>query len=198
VSDIRNRIVSEAMACEDYRAAIPETRQQFRDLLGPPPKGASWDLSVPFSCRKVDGKYITRGVSTCGLVAAGILRRAGFRLPWSGYPYWQAPAPYRGLDIVSCLSQLGAMTKARGPAGERPEPGDVVCIGSGLATHVLTVVGWEGDVMVSVDGGQVDAAAHSYLQRVKVCRRKWGVPRIVWVLDAVELYAALEAQAVYP
>jgi hypothetical protein len=198
VSDIRDRILFQADLVKGLRAAIPELRVDFRDLLGPPPKGASWDLSVPFSCKRVGDRYFTAGVSTCGLVAAGILRRAGFRLPWSGYPYWQAPAPYHGLDIVSCLTQLGAVTEARRPAGERPEPGDVVCIGSGLATHVLTVTGWEGDVMVSVDGGQVDDAAHGWLQRVKVCRRKWGVPRIVWVLNSVELYAALEAQAVYP
>ena len=93
MSDIRDRIVSVAHSVEGLRAAIPELRVEFRDLLGPPPKGASWDLSVPFSCRKVDGHYVTKGVSTCGLVAAGILRRSMFRLPWNGCSYWNAPAP---------------------------------------------------------------------------------------------------------
>ena len=199
MSEIRDRIVSEAMACVGYSAADPDTRDAFRDLLGPPPKGASWDLSRPFRVtRTATGGYMTQGVSTCGLVAAGILRRALFRLPWNGSPYWQAPAPYRGLDIVSCLTLLGQRTGARRPAGERPEEGDVVCIGSGLATHVLTVVGWEDDVMVSVDGGQVEPAARGYLQCVRICRRRWGVPRVVWVMDTVQVYAALEAAAVYP
>jgi hypothetical protein len=194
VSIIRDSIVSEAMACADYSAADPATIEAFRALLGPGP----WDLSVPFSCRKVDGRYVTRGVSTCGLVAAGILRRAGVRLPWIGAPYWHYPAPYTGLDIVSALTLLGQRTGSRRGPGERPVEGDVVCIGSGLATHVLTVVGWEGDVMVSVDGGQVEPAARGYLQCVRVCRRRWGVPRVVWTIDAVALFAALEAAEVYP
>lgn len=195
MSDIRDSVVSEALAVQDYRAAV--NTDDFRDLIGPPPKGAKWDLSVPYSCRKVDGKYQTRGVSTCGLVAAGILTRAGFALPWIGYDYWDYPPPYKRLDIVSALSQIGIQSHARKPPGVRPEPGDVCCIGSSLATHVLTVVGWEGDVMVSVDGGQVDDAAHRFLQRVKVCRRPW--PRsLVWCLDAVELYAWCEGRRVYP
>jgi murein L,D-transpeptidase YcbB/YkuD len=46
--------------------------------------------------------------------------------------------------------------------------------------------------MVSVDGGQVDDAAHGFLQRVKVCRRKWQNVRVQWVIDVEKLHAALE------
>jgi len=137
-------------------------------------------------------------VSTCGLVAAGILRHAGVRLPWEGEPYWNFRAPYRGLDIVSCLSLLGQRTGSRRKAGEQVEPGDIRCIGSGLATHVLTIVEVQPGRVVSVDGGQVDDRQHGFLQRVNVCRRPEPGPRVVWTIDAVELFAALEAQAAYP
>ncbi|MFA4900865.1 MAG: peptidoglycan-binding domain-containing protein [Brevundimonas sp.] len=185
---IRDTIIATALDVQDYRAAIDEA--QFRDLLGSPPLGSRWSLDVPFSCKLVNGKYQTKGTSTCGLVSAGILRRAGMPLPWNGSPYWQSPAPYTGLDIVSEFSRLGQVAKCARPAGAMPVPGDVVCIGQGLATHVLTVVDWDGSTMISVDGGQIDNAANRYLQRVKVCRRSW--PRkLVWCLDVDRMLAAL-------
>jgi hypothetical protein len=188
--NIRGTIITEALAVQDCRAAIDEPA--FRDLLGPPPRGSKWDLAVPFSCKLVNGRYVTRGVSSCGLVSAGILRRAGMPLPWNGSPYWQSPAPYTGLDIVSEFSRLGQVAKCARPVGAMPVPGDVVCIGSGLATHVLTCVDWDGSTMVSVDGGQIDDAAHKFLQRAKVCRRSW--PRkLVWCLDVDRMIAALSS-----
>lgn len=171
-------VVSQAMLVKDLRAAIDT--QLFRDLLGPAPQGAKWDLGVPFSCKIVNGKYVTRGVSTCGLVAAGILRNAGVALPWNGYSYWASPRPYRGLDIVSELTLLGQLSFAR--VG-KPLPGCVACIGSGLGTHVLTIVDVQGDTVTSVDGGQIDDYAHGYLQRVKLCTRQWSAKRVAWIID---------------
>jgi hypothetical protein len=191
---VREQMVREALAVAELRAAIPETVQAFRELLGPPEKG--WDLARPYRFVQLGGgKYRTEGVSTCGLVASGLLNRV-LRLPWAGHPYWQYPKPYRrpdggGLDIVSCFSQLGLEAKARLRKGQPPQPGDVVCIGSGLATHVLTVVDFDGRIVTSVDGGQVDDAKHGYLQRVRVCRRTWSAMRVVWVLDLEALEQAL-------
>ena len=37
-----------------------------------------------------------------------------------------------------------------------PIPGDYIIIGSGLTTHNITGIGWDGDKLVSVDGGRVD------------------------------------------
>ena len=182
---LRMVATANALSIRDARAAID--MEAFRALLPPAGRGAVWDLSRPFSCRKVDGKYQTRGVSTCGLVASGLLSRV-VKLPWEHSPYWQYPAPYVGLDIVSCLSLLGSKTSSRRKG--RPLPGDVVCIGSGLVTHVLTCTGWDGDYLLSVDGGQVDDAAHGYLQRVKLCRRHWPSLRVVWVLDLERLAQA--------
>ena len=171
-----------ASILEGLRAAVPELRSDFRDLLGPAPKGASWDLAHAFSAKKVGARYVTQGVSTCGLVAAGILRRAGFKLPWLGAAYWDFPAPYKGLDIVSCLTLLGQRTGARRPTGAPVQPGDIRCIGTGLATHVLTVVEVQPGRIISVDGGQVDDWQHGYLQRVKVCSRPEPGPRVVWTI----------------
>lgn len=185
---IRDRITQAARSVEAYRAAIDP--DAFRALLGPPPKGSKWDLSVPFSCRLVDGHYVTRGVSSCGLVAVGILRMAGMPLPFTG-PYWRWPPPYTGLDVVSALSRLGQIAACVRAPGAMPVPGDMVCIGSSLSTHVFTVVDWDGSTMISVDGGQIDDTAHGYMQRVKVCRRGW--PRqIVWCIDVDRLLASLQ------
>lgn len=185
---LRMVAVANALSIKDARAAID--REGFRSLLGLPPKGYGWDLARAYSCkRKPDGSYATVGVSSCGLIAAWLLDLV-VRLPWSGCFYWKFPPPYAGLDIVSALSQLGLTTHSRRPKGERPLPGDPFCIGSGLQTHVGTCVSWDGDYMLSVDGGQVDDAAHGYLQRVKVCRRHWPSMRVVWVIDLERLAQA--------
>lgn len=187
---ITDSIVQEALAVQDLRAAID--RDAFRELLGPPPRGAAWDIDRPFSCKKVGTRYVTQGVSTCGLVSSEIMARAGVPLPWNGCPYWESPGPYRGLDIVSELSLLGQLTGTRCSA---PQPGFVACIGSGLGTHVLTIVGVDGDTVTSVDGGQIDDWAHKYLQRVKLCTRQWSSKRVNWIIDTERLQQALEGTA---
>ena len=163
---------------------------RFRELL---PRGAKWDLAHPFSAKQVDGKWQTTGVSTCGLIAVGILCRAEVPLSWMSDQYWRWQDPqspnggaYRGLDVVSCLSLLGSRLGARRAAGVYPQPGDVCCIGANLATHVLTVVSGDGHYVWSVDGGQVDQAS-GYLQCVKLLRRDWRSLRVQWVLDSSEL-----------
>lgn len=191
-ADLRSQVVKEALAVSELRYAIPATSAAFRELLGPAGRGSKWDLDRPFTVKKVNGKYITQGTSTCGLVASGILRKV-VSLPWDGYPYWDFPAPYAKLDIVSCFSKLGDTWRVRRPAGERPKPGDVCCIGSGLATHVLTAVHDDGRIVTSIDGGQVDDSSHRYLQRIKVCRRQWDAVRVVWVIDTEALADRLGA-----
>ena len=163
---------------------------RFRELL---PRGAKWDLARPFAVKRDGTKFATVGVSTCGLIAVGILCRAGVPLSWMSDQYWRWQDPqlpdrgaYRGLDVVSCLSLLGARLGARRAAGVYPEPGDIVCIGNGLATHVLTVVSGDGHYVWSVDGGQVDQA-NGYLQCVKLLRRDWRGLRVQWALDSSEL-----------
>lgn len=181
--DLRSQVVKEALAVSELRYAIPATSQAFRELLGPAGKGSKWDLDRPFRCWKDSaGKYRTEGTSTCGLVASGILGRV-LQMPWAGASYWDFPGEYNDLDIVSCFSKLGDKLKVRRPKGARPLPGDICCIGSGLATHVLCAVHDDGRIVTSIDGGQVDDSSHRYLQRIKVCRRQWDAVRVVWVID---------------
>ena len=137
-------------------------------------------------------------MSTCGLVSAGILRRSGFKLPWNGCNYWEYPVPFAKLDIVSALSRLGQITESIRPSGQSPFPGDVRCIGNGLSTHVFTIVDVLPDKIVSVDGGAIDDAAHGYLQRVRKTNRPNPQSRVVWTIDSVALFAALEAAEAYP
>jgi len=198
---IPQRVVADALRIahvrweSDWRhgsigASAGRDSAEFRELL---PRGAKWDLEHPFSVKQVDGKWQTTGVSTCGLVAVGILCRAGVPLSWMSDPYWRWGDPqkpnggaYRGLDVVSCLSLLGSSLGARRTAGVYPQPGDIVCIGNGLATHVLTVVSVDGYYVWSVDGGQVDQS-DGYLQCVKLLRRDWRGLRVQWVLDPTRL-----------
>ena len=185
--NLRDRMIRSALAVSEYRASDPKKLPLFRSLLGP----GSWDLAHPFTCtRDSSGNYHTTGVSTCGLVAAGLLGQV-VRLPWAGEQYWRFSTPYHALDIVSCLTLLGQQTACLRPPGWRPTPGDVVCIGSGLSTHVFTVVEDYGSGIASVDGGAVDDAAHGFLQRIKLARRQWPGPRVVWVMDLEMLEARL-------
>lgn len=168
-------------------ASAATDRLAFAELL---PSPALWReaLRVPYSCKA----GVTRGVSTCGLIAVGILCRAGFALGWDAQPYgaWTSPVTGKAhrFDVVSQLSQLVHDAKARRVG--YPRAGDVCCIGTGLATHVLTVVTVDGHTVWSVDGGQVDAA-RGYLQCVKLLRRDWRGLRVQWVLDTGRLARAI-------
>ena len=190
MSDIRDRVCAEALACQSYRAGDPATLPAFQDLIGP-----GWDLSVPYHHDPVTGD--THGCSTCALVAAGILRRAGVLLPWVVAPTGSWMAQHGRLDSMSRLSQLGYDTHAIRPEDEAPIPGDLVCQGTGLQTHVYLVTSYLGASVISVDGGQVDPD-HGYLQRVALCHHAWPPEHLVWIIDVVQLAAALEAAAVYP
>jgi hypothetical protein len=190
--DIRKAAVANALACVDLRAADPNTHDALLALLGPPPRGGAWDLAHAYHYDAATGQ--TRGVSTCGLVAVGLLRRVIDLSMWDG-PYREWPTPYRGLDVVSALSQLGITLGARRPAGEPSAPGDVICIrpGGPMTTHVLTVVARETGTLISVDGGQVDGSIEDWrgLQRTRLCRRVESALRVVWSLDIDRLAAAL-------
>jgi hypothetical protein len=170
----------------------------FRQLL---PKGAYWDLAKPFRCWKENGTYKTQGVSTCGLIALGIIGRVlesmGISMPWMTEKYWDWTDPlgandkaYNDLDVVSCLTMLGLATQSRRPKGVYPQSGDMVCIGSGTATHVFTVVSTDGHYVWSVDGGAVDTE-HGNLQCVRLTKRDWRGLRVNWIINTTELVRKL-------
>jgi hypothetical protein len=102
----------------------------------------------------------------------GLLRRLG---PGSD----AVMAPYKpgdGLDVaIQFAKECGAWQMPVVGADLRPEPGDIVQLVGPM--HALVCVDWDGDMLVSVDGGQVGKTG---LQAIKERRRPWelrgGVP----------------------
>ena len=160
--DIRKAIVANALSVVDVQAA-DSTRPILEELLGPV-KGR-WDLDRPFWVWQEGGKWRTQGVSTCGLVGEGLWRRVQVDAPWLTVDYVFGQAIARAIAFAQWCDAW-----VRPGDGRVPRPGDYVVIGSGLRTHALTCVGWEGDTLVSVDGGQVGARG---LQAIHLCRRPW-------------------------
>jgi len=95
-------------------------------------------------------------MSDCGLVVAGIWRKAGVVHPSLDPPYIDQTAISR---LTTLAHKYGAWVNFS--QGSFPEPGDMVLIGdngAGGTEHVFTVVeiSSDGAHLVSVDGGQRD------------------------------------------
>lgn len=147
---VEKRIVSIASGLVGVQAGDASTHARFVEILGIPPSGQSWEpmLATPFSLTEnPDGSFRTTGVSTCALVARGILREAGVLDPTFERPYIPASAI---VDLVGFARENGALYTG----GSRlPEPGDVLVVNNG--GHVCTVVADLGDSYRTVDGGLV-------------------------------------------
>ena len=191
--DFRRVLIANALSCVGLSAGIPETFQIFADLLGPSYRNIPWDLKRPFRCWKENGKWKTQGVSTCGLVSEGIERRGGTDNPFLTQQYYPAQKYQSITRTIVWGSQVKAWHDARGQNDlyPRPESGSHMVIGCrsayeeyGGTEHSFTIVDWEDDdIVVSVDGGQIDYA-HKGLQCVKLRRRRW-VKRNnhIWLVD---------------
>lgn len=149
---LADRIVKIARGLIGVQAGEPSTHVRFVEILGIPPVGQSWEpmLATPFSLTEnPDGSFRTTGVSTCALVARGILREAGVLDPTFEQPYVPASAI---ADLVGFAKENGALYIN----GQRmPEPSDVLVVNNG--GHVCTVVEDLGDSFLTVDGGLVGA-----------------------------------------
>jgi hypothetical protein len=162
--DMRRASIANALSVVNVSAADPRTRPIFDDLLGPPRGG--WGLDRP---------YGAGGVSTCSMVALGLLRRLGVDCPdiMDGY----ADNIGSGFRVAR---DWGRMLLPR-PAwvtpihGLRPNPGDVIDLrpkpGAGdPSNHTETVIGWKeagGQFqIVCVAGGQVGARGLQAIHRV--------------------------------
>lgn len=81
-------VIAHALSIVGVGADNPSTRGTFLGLLGMPPTGGRWDIDRPYRCVRGPGeRYITQGLSTCGLVVTGLWRRVGVDAPWPHEPY---------------------------------------------------------------------------------------------------------------
>jgi len=167
--DMRQAMVANCQHITGYHGGTPETVQAFQRLLGPSTDGryGIWPLDRPYTGRPTDG------ISTCAMVALGLLRRLGADNADIRDGYHDDMGS--GLNVAKRWAQRLEPRPAwiRYIPGLLPEPGDIVQVLAPM--HVLTVVGWEnapdGTLMcVSVDGGQVGLDG---LQAVTECRRPW-------------------------
>jgi hypothetical protein len=189
----RQIVIANSLSCVGLSAGIHETFKIFNDLLGPPYKGIPWDLKRPFRCWKENGKWRTVGVSTCGLASEGIESRSGFDNPMLLQQYYPAQKYQSITRSIVWATQVKAWQDGRrlDDLYPRAESGSQVVIGCrslyeelGGNEHSFTAVGWEDDdILVSVDGGQVDYA-HGGLQCVKLRRRRWIMRnKQIWLVD---------------
>lgn len=216
MSDIVDRIVSVGMSrCKVTEDDLWVPRKlglsyavepdEFRSILPTPPRGSKWDLDRQFRVKVVPGGYKTEGVSCCALVGIRILHDAGLNLSaWVDEKYreWKDPTgkgrDYSKIDAVTALSLLAHRTGCARPTGAYPQRSDLICIGSGLSTHIATVLSVDGHTIWSADGGSVDVehtkwingAPHA-LQAIRLTKRNCRGIRIVWVMDTEKLHKML-------
>ena len=164
---LRLALIANAYSIINVAASNPNTKQIFEDLLGP--SNGPFDLNRPFKVYQKNGKWITEGVSTCGLVARGLWRRMNVDMPALYKPYISGTAVS---SIVEFAKKNGAWQTNKG-LDLRPNPADCVIVGENLNTHVLTAINW-GDgnnpQLISVDGGRTDSTS---LQCIEKVSRDW-------------------------
>ncbi len=152
---LRQAFVANAYSLNGLECANPDHRATWLEILGP--INGMWDIDRPFRLGK-------GGISTCGLVAEGIWRRMKVDLQSLYQPY-----KFDAISRARVYAQKnGAWVAPKGNV--RPAAGDYVIIGAGLSTHALTCLGWDGNTLISIDGGQVGSKG---LQAIKERRRTW-------------------------
>ena len=175
-NELASAMVANCLRCRYLSAGVPELFSLFQDALGPGIPDS--ELKAPF----VGGKS---GISTCGLFAEHMHALLGVDDDRLYVPY----APKRGVDYaVSRLIDYSTKSAAWVKAGLilvqdcRPDPGDVVVIGTrsagedyhGIEHELVVCARGEEDTFWCVEAGQVDEN-HGGLQCVKVVRRQFDV-----------------------
>jgi len=144
--------------------ADPSSRDHFLNLIG-------------YGEPKYKQDAMASSMSTCGLVAAGILWMWGIRSR-------RISPPYRSTTAISRMYALGADSNAlrwpkvlNGEIVEWPEGGDILLIGDnglGGSEHMymsMEVKPEQGEI-ISVDGGQKNVRGHQAVHRR---HRRWSV-----------------------
>lgn len=166
---IRRAMIANALSVRGFHGGTPDTYDAFQRLLGPSTDGKYniWPLR-----KRYDGTP-SGGISTCGMVALGLLRRLGVACTDIMNGYHDDIGS--GLDVAKYWAKSLYPTAWGYPShGSLPEPGDIVQLLCPM--HVLTVIGWEvaadGTPMcISIDGGQIHLDG---LQTITRCIRPWA------------------------
>lgn len=165
--DMNRAMVANALSVRDVEAGDPRTRSILEDLLGPPRGG--WALHKPFGAG---------GVSTCSMVARGLLERLGAALASVRAPY----VPGAGLSHVRRDARALRPRPAwiTPIAGMLPAPGSIVDLkprpnARDRSNHTETIVCWkqapDGALLYeAIAGGQVGRGG---LQAIYLVSRPW-------------------------
>lgn len=159
--DMQRAMIANALSIVGFHGGDIATRTPFQSLLGPPYR---WPLRVPFrQWVDEDGKIQTEGVSTCAMVALGLLRRLAV----------DCKNIRDGYDVGSGLGVAIAYARSvhawqDAIAGLRPPLGAIVQV---TPMHVAIVIGHRGSVIDTVEGGQVHP--RDGLQCVAKCSRTY-------------------------
>jgi len=141
------------------------SKSKFEQLLGP--VNGRWDLDRPFKCYQSNGRWITEGVSTCALVCRGLWRRikVDMNALYNNYVFGTAISAEKQFAIMH-----NTWIEGQTAGSLIPSNGDYLIIGNNINIHALICIGWNKDIMISVDGGQIDSIG---LQCIKQCERRW-------------------------
>ena len=143
-------------------AGNPITRDAFEDLLGP----GAWALDVPYrSWYDSEGKLHVQGISTCAMISLGIGRR--MQVDCEDWMDGYADDIGTGLGVaIRYAKACGAWQTPKD--GLRPGPSAIVQVVKSM--HALNAIRWDGDDLISADGGQVGRKG---LQACAMRRRRW-------------------------
>jgi len=179
--EIVRATVANALSCVGLSGAKP-TREAFARLLAPIDSPGADQETVRRNAESraaimgiLAKPFGSGGISTCGMTAEGIHARlrAQAGCLYQRYIWGSSVSRAEGY-----LRTMGAWQDARSLSDVSPRPGAgayviIGCRSQGEAIggieHAFIVVGWEDDVCISVDGGQVGA---DQLQCVKLVRRR--------------------------
>ena len=155
---VRQAMKAIALRMVGIEAGRTETRSLFEDILGPPRGG--WNIGKPY------GKG---GPSTCSMVAMYAVRCLAVDDKAVMGPYKVAT----GIGVLRTYAQrLRPVAWVTPGKGKRPGIGDIIdtLAPRAVSNHSEIVIGWDGDIMRCVAGGQVGMSG---LQAIHETRRLW-------------------------
>lgn len=169
--DSRDQMVAIATSFEGCSAA-PATRQRYCDLLCTSPD----DFANPQARSDAEVQ------SGCSRTRLGFEFNAGERDPL-------LLNKYRDGYAVADFETTAKNAKAWRPPSFRPDRGDGILWNGPAGLHILTCIAWDGDVLVSIDGGQRDA---SHFEAILRRRRTYATTATGATLDGYPIVGVVD------